>query len=41
MFLSWLLGTFRKGFKKDLEVEDLYSTLEEHQSGYLGNKVER
>ncbi|XP_021928195.1 LOW QUALITY PROTEIN: probable multidrug resistance-associated protein lethal(2)03659 [Zootermopsis nevadensis] len=37
----WLLGTFKKGFKKDLEIEDLYSTLEEHRSDYLGNKVER
>ncbi|PNF26824.1 hypothetical protein B7P43_G17385 [Cryptotermes secundus] len=37
----WLMGTFKKGFKKDLELEDLYSTLEEHRSDYLGNKVER
>jgi hypothetical protein len=38
---SWLFGTFKKGFKKDLEVDDLYATLVEHRSDYLGDRVER
>jgi hypothetical protein len=32
---------FREGFKKDLEIGDMYGALEEHQSDLLGNKLER
>jgi hypothetical protein len=39
--ISWLFGTFKKGFKKDLEVDDLYTTLAEHRSDYLGDRLER
>jgi hypothetical protein len=31
---------FRKGFKEDLQVEDLYSTLQEHQSDHLGDMMD-
>jgi hypothetical protein len=37
----WTHKIFREGFRKDLEIEDMYDTLEEHQSDFLGNKLER
>ncbi|KAF5286346.1 hypothetical protein FQR65_LT12640 [Abscondita terminalis] len=30
-----------KGFKKDLEVQDLYETYSSHKSSFLGNKIEK
>ncbi|XP_046426437.1 probable multidrug resistance-associated protein lethal(2)03659 isoform X1 [Neodiprion fabricii] len=36
---SWILGTFWLGYKRDLEVEDLYTPLKEHTSGLLGEKI--
>jgi hypothetical protein len=36
----WVLDIFKLGFKKDLETEDLYETLDEHRSEFLGNKLE-
>ncbi|KAK6644533.1 hypothetical protein RUM43_000800 [Polyplax serrata] len=38
---AWLLGTFLKGFKRDLEVDDLYETLKEHRSDRLGDIFEK
>lgn len=32
---------FKKGYKKALEFEDLYSPLKEDQSQLLGDKLER
>lgn len=37
----WILGTFRKGYKRDLEIEDLFVPLKEHRSDLLGNRIER
>jgi hypothetical protein len=39
--LRWTHKIFREGFRKDLEIEDMYDNLEEHQSELLGNKLER
>jgi hypothetical protein len=38
---SWTHKIFKEGFRKDLEIEDMYDALEEHQSDFLGNKLER
>lgn len=32
---------FVKGYKKDLQEEDLYPHLDSHESTYLGNKLQR
>ena len=37
----WVLDIFKKGYKKDLELDDLYDALDEHSSGELGDKLER
>jgi hypothetical protein len=37
----WTYKVFREGFRKDLEIEDMYGVLEEHQSDLLGNELER
>lgn len=41
MFLlnRWILRTFWLGYKRDLEVSDLYKPLKEHTSGVLGEKI--
>lgn len=39
--LRWTFRIFNKGYKRDLEVEDLYDPLEEHQSGKLGDVLEK
>lgn len=36
---SWTIGTFIKGFKRDLEVSDLTETLRTHRSDKLGDKL--
>jgi hypothetical protein len=36
----WVLDIFKLGMAKDLETEDLYETLDEHRSEFLGNKLE-
>nr|XP_018899809.1 PREDICTED: probable multidrug resistance-associated protein lethal(2)03659 [Bemisia tabaci] len=38
---TWILDLFLKGRRRDLETEDLYITLKEHSSGYLGDRLER
>ncbi|XP_021935708.1 multidrug resistance-associated protein 4-like isoform X2 [Zootermopsis nevadensis] len=38
---GWVVDIFRKGYKKDLEIEDLYEELDEHRSSYLGDEIER
>uniref|UniRef100_A0A1B6L2F8 ABC transmembrane type-1 domain-containing protein n=1 Tax=Graphocephala atropunctata TaxID=36148 RepID=A0A1B6L2F8_9HEMI len=39
--LSWTMNIFMKGSKKELEIMDLYSPLEEHKSGKLGDTLSR
>nr|CAD7441120.1 unnamed protein product [Timema bartmani] len=41
LFFGWILGVFRLGFQRDLEEEDLFVPLKEHESAHLGNKFER
>lgn len=36
---SWILRTFWVGYRRDLEVTDLYTPLKEHTSGILGVKI--
>lgn len=36
---SWLLRIFWVGYRRDLEVTDLYTPLKEHTSGILGVKL--
>ncbi|XP_060517933.1 ATP-binding cassette subfamily C member 4-like [Cylas formicarius] len=38
---TWIVPLFRKGFKRDLEEDDLYPALSAHDSTYLGDKLER
>ncbi|KAJ9591425.1 hypothetical protein L9F63_002031, partial [Diploptera punctata] len=38
---SWTRELFKKGYRKDLEVDDLYDVLEEDRSDLLGNTLER
>lgn len=35
------MGTYITGFKRELEVDDLYSPLDEHSSRLLGDKLSR
>ncbi|PSN47509.1 hypothetical protein C0J52_02251 [Blattella germanica] len=37
----WTFDLFKKGYKRDLELEDLYAPLDEHKSSLLGDKVEK
>lgn len=36
----WLFGTFIRGFKKEIEIEDLFEPLKEHKSDVLGDAFE-
>ena len=40
-FNRWVLDVFKKGYKRDLELDDLYDALDEHSSGNLGDELER
>ena len=37
----WVKDFFRKGYGKDLEVEDLYDTLPSDRSEMLGDELEK
>lgn len=37
----WTLNLFKTGKKRDLEVNDLYTTLNDHSSSSLGNELEK
>nr|CAD7610839.1 unnamed protein product [Timema genevievae] len=41
LLFGWMLKIFWKGYKKDLEMDDLFVPLDEHKSDYLGNKFEK
>ncbi|VVC26205.1 Hypothetical protein CINCED_3A020489 [Cinara cedri] len=38
---SWILNLFKTGSKRDLELNDLYSVLNEHKSSSLGDDLEK
>jgi len=41
LVLSWILKLVKKGLKKDLDLIDLYTILDEDSSAALGNKLEK
>ncbi|KAK9869799.1 hypothetical protein WA026_003531 [Henosepilachna vigintioctopunctata] len=40
LFFCWSIPIFYKGLKKQLNEEDLYETLKEHESSSLGDQLE-
>lgn len=40
MYFSYMLPIFRRNYKKGLEEDDLYKTLDEHASKELGDRLE-
>ncbi|XP_058809479.1 ATP-binding cassette sub-family C member 4-like isoform X2 [Phymastichus coffea] len=38
---AWLLRTFRAGFRRELDLADLYQPLDEHASGKVGERISR
>lgn len=41
ILFRWTFNLFKTGKKRDLEVNDLYTTLDTHASAILGNKLEK
>ncbi|KAG8235221.1 hypothetical protein J437_LFUL015913 [Ladona fulva] len=41
LFYWWTFDLFSKGYKKDLEADDLYCALQQHESKFLGDKLGR
>lgn len=41
MSFSWMLNLFNTGKKRDLDINDLYTTLNDHTSSSLGNALEK
>jgi len=39
--IRWTFSLFAKGYKKDLKVEDLYVTLNDHKSARVGDLLEQ
>lgn len=39
LYFSWILKLVRKGLKKELDVIDLYTILDEDSSALLGSKL--
>ncbi|XP_065349429.1 probable multidrug resistance-associated protein lethal(2)03659 [Cloeon dipterum] len=37
----WTYGIFAKGYKTEMKIDDLYSTLPDHRSARVGNKLEK
>ncbi|XP_029164699.1 probable multidrug resistance-associated protein lethal(2)03659 [Nylanderia fulva] len=37
----WTIGLFKTGYRKDLEIEDLFDPLKADESGLLGNRLEK
>ncbi|CAH0558003.1 unnamed protein product [Brassicogethes aeneus] len=41
LFFSYTIGIFKKGYRKDLEAEDLYNPLKSDKSTILGDRLEK
>ena len=41
LFFSWILPLLNKGYRKDLEQQDLFEPLDNDHSEVLGNRLER
>lgn len=41
LFLLWTFKVFKQGWQKDLEVEDLYETLQRDKTAQLGDRLDR
>lgn len=41
LFYSWILKLVKKGLKKELDVIDLYTILDEDSSALLGSKLKK
>lgn len=41
LFLTWTIPLFVKGYKKELEMEDVYQPLNEDRSDSLGDRLEK
>ncbi|XP_015522174.2 ATP-binding cassette sub-family C member 4 isoform X1 [Neodiprion lecontei] len=41
LFFGWILPIFREGYKRDLQIEDLYDPLKSNESESLGDRLER
>lgn len=41
LFFLWTFPLFRKGYKKELTIEDIYTTLQQDKSDRLGDILER
>jgi hypothetical protein len=39
--IRWTFSLFAEGYKKDLKVEDLYVTLDDHKSARVGDLLEQ
>ena len=39
--IRWMNSLLGEGYKKDLEIENLYEVLKQDESEFLGNKLER
>lgn len=40
LFFTWTLPMFRKGYTKDLEMDDIYQQLDSDRSSKLGDRLE-
>lgn len=40
IWFSWIFKLFNTGQQRDLDVNDVYSTLNEHKSSLLGDELE-
>lgn len=41
LFFLWTIPLFRKGYKKELTIEDIYTTLKKDKSDKLGDILEK